>query len=43
VQGLNARGILANPTGPNSIRFVTHYEVREHDVDKVLKACAEIL
>lgn len=43
VKGLNSRGILANPTGPNSIRFVTHYEITAQDVDTVLKACADIL
>ncbi|HCX79852.1 MAG TPA: low-specificity L-threonine aldolase [Firmicutes bacterium] len=40
---LAARGVLANATGPDSIRFVTHYEVSQEDVDQVLAACGEIL
>lgn len=43
VTELAERGILANTTGPDSIRFVTHYQVDEQDVVTVLTACAEIL
>lgn len=43
VDKLAVHGILANATGPNSVRFVTHYEVREQDVDKVLKEVEECL
>lgn len=43
VDRLAERGVLANTTGPDSIRFVTHYEVSEEDVYKVLGVCEEIL
>ena len=43
VAKLAAQDILANATGPDSIRFVTHYEVSTQDADKVLQACAAIL
>lgn len=43
VDRLAERGVLANTTGQDSIRFVTHYEVSREDVDKVLAACGEIL
>lgn len=40
---LARRGVLANATGPDSIRFVTHYQVSQADVDTALAACAEAL
>lgn len=43
VRRLADRGVLANTTGPDTIRFVTHYEVSQEDVDTVLAACREIL
>lgn len=43
IRKLEDQGILANPTGPNSIRFVTHYQVTANDVEAVLAACASIL
>lgn len=43
VTRLADRGVLANSTGPNSIRFVTHYQVGEEDVNRVLAACSDIL
>lgn len=43
VCGLRQRGILANATGPKSVRFVTHYQVSSEDVDTVLQVCQEIL
>ena len=43
IKALADRGVLANATGPNSVRFVTHYEVSQGDVDKALAACAEVL
>jgi threonine aldolase len=43
VKRLAEQGVLANSTGPDSIRFVTHYEVTGQDIDKVLKICAGIL
>ena len=43
VKKLAKQGVLANSTGPHSIRFVTHYQVLEQDIDKVLGICAEIL
>lgn len=39
VQKLADHGILANSTGPDTVRFVTHYEVGEADIDKVLEIC----
>lgn len=42
VTRLADRGVLANSTGPNSIRFVTHYQVGEEDVNRVLAACSDI-
>jgi len=43
VAELKAKGILANATGANSIRFVTHYQVSRQDVDKVLQVCGQII
>ncbi len=43
LRGLSQRGVLANDTGPDSIRFVTHYQVSSQDVGKVLAACAQVL
>lgn len=42
VTRLADRGVLANSTGPNSIRFVTHYQVGEEDINRVLAACSDI-
>lgn len=42
VARLAERGVLANPTGPDSIRFVTHYQVRDEDVAAVLTVCRDI-
>lgn len=43
VDELAVHGILANATGSNSVRFVTHYQVSAQDVDKVLKVVEECL
>ncbi len=37
------KGILAGVTGPDSIRMVTHYEVKPEDIDRVLVAASAIL
>ena len=42
VARLAERGVLANPTGPDSIRFVTHYQVSDEDVEAVLSVCRDI-
>lgn len=41
--GLADQGVLANATGPDSVRFVTHYQVTAADVKTVLAACAKVL
>lgn len=43
VAGIAERDVLANTTGPNSIRFVTHYQVSCEDVDEVLAVCGDVL
>ena len=37
------RGLLSAPTGPRTMRFVTHYGVDAQDVQAVLKICEEVL
>ena len=39
---LAGRGILCGPTGPASVRMVTHYDVAAADVDRALAAVAEV-
>ncbi len=39
---LSARGILAGAAGPASIRFVTHADVNDIDVERALRAFGEI-
>ena len=36
-------GVRANPVGPQRIRFVTHYEITDEDVDSALDCIAEIV
>ena len=40
---LAAEGVRCNPTGPSSIRLVTHYEVSDEDVARVLSAFERVL
>ncbi len=37
------RGLLSAPTGPRTMRFVTHYGIDAQDVQSVLKICEEVL
>ncbi|MRG86325.1 low-specificity L-threonine aldolase [Salinibacillus xinjiangensis] len=34
---LQKEGVLAVPFGPNTVRFVTHYDVSGQDIDRVIK------
>lgn len=43
VAELREHGVLANATGPQSVRFVTHKDVSEADVDRTLQAVASLL
>lgn len=43
VASLRDRGVLANATGPQSVRFVTHKDVTAADIDKTLQAVASLL
>ncbi|RST72792.1 low-specificity L-threonine aldolase [Siminovitchia acidinfaciens] len=42
VSRLNKFGVLANPAGPNRIRFVTHREISMDDIDKTIEAVKNI-
>ena len=37
------RGLLSEPTGPNTVRFVTHYGIDAGDIQTALKVCEEVL
>jgi threonine aldolase len=37
------RGVVSEPTGPHTIRFVTHYGIDAADVQTALKVCEEVL
>src|SRR5690349_11294623 len=37
------RGLLSAPTGPHTMRFVTHYGIDTEDIQSVLKICEEVL
>src|SRR5512140_1424655 len=39
---LSSRGVLAGAAGPSSIRFVTHADVNDIDVERALRAFGEI-
>jgi threonine aldolase len=43
VAGLKARGILASTVGPDSIRFVTHYDVSRAACVKAVEAMSEVM
>lgn len=43
VAGLEQQGVLANATGPRTVRMVTHYEISEDDIKHALKACARVM
>ncbi len=40
---LEKRGVLCIPLGPNVIRFVTHFDVNESDVERLIGAMRETL
>ncbi len=40
---LEGRGILCIPLGPNLIRFVTHFDVDETDVERLVEALRDVL
>lgn len=40
---LSAEGVRANATGPQRVRFVTHYGITAADVDAALLACRRVL
>jgi len=37
------RGVLSEPTGPHTVRFVTHYGIDAGDIQTALKVCEEVL
>ena len=37
------RGVLSEPTGPHTVRFVTHYGIDVGDIQTALKVCEEVL
>jgi threonine aldolase len=37
------RGVVSEPTGPHTVRFVTHYGIDAEDVQSALKVCEEVL
>jgi threonine aldolase len=37
------RGVVSEPSGPHTIRFVTHYGIDAQDVQTALKVCEEVL
>jgi threonine aldolase len=37
------RGVLGGPTGPRTVRFVTHYGIDSEDIQTALKVCEEVL
>ncbi len=37
------RGVISEPTGPHTIRFVTHYGIDAEDIQTALKVCEEVL
>jgi threonine aldolase len=37
------RGVLGGATGPNRVRFVTHYGITAGDIQSTLKICEEVL
>jgi threonine aldolase len=43
VAALNREGVRMLPTGPRTIRAVTHYEVSAGDIDRALKAMAKAM
>ena len=42
-EGLKARGVLAQPAGPDRIRLVTHFDVGDEDVEAALAAFGPVL
>lgn len=43
IAALQEEGVLANATGADSVRMVTHYEIAEDDIRQALAACAKAL
>ena len=37
------RGVISEPTGPHTIRFVTHYGIDAGDIQSALKICGDVL
>jgi threonine aldolase len=37
------RGVISEPTGPHTIRFVTHYGIDAQDIQTALRVCEEAL
>src|SRR5437773_10011939 len=37
------RGVISEPTGPHTVRFVTHYGIDAEDSQTALKVCEEVL
>ena len=37
------RGVVSEPTGPHTVRFVTHYGIDTEDIQSALKVCEEVL
>ncbi len=42
-EALRRRGVLCLTTGPTTVRFVTHRDVNEQDVDVALERVREVL
>lgn len=39
--GLAERGVLVNPVGPGTLRFVTHHQIGDEAIERALSAAAE--
>jgi threonine aldolase len=37
------RGVVSEPTGPHTVRFVTHYGIDAADIQSALQVCEEVL
>src|SRR5216117_3831285 len=37
------QGLISEPTGPHTVRFVTHYGIDAEDIQTALKVCEEVL
>ena len=42
-EGLEAFGVRAGALGPETVRFVTHYEISDDDISRTLRAAEQVL